>query len=252
MTGTKSCPVPSQKNDWHPIKTSEKLYLLYLCVSTQFLVLTDPFFLAQAQSISINPLYVMIPCTLSASFAFMLPVATPPNAIVFSFGYLKVSDMVSIVNWPININKHSVCMYRYSTSINQMFLLQARTGIVMNIIGILSITLAINSWGRALFDLDSFPSWANSTAPWRIGLHRARSTYHAYRLALRRRGRRQYHSSDGVLEMPRALILWQCDSFVKSTVNTNQCTAGNSNTCRICLFYKSYRGHWSTPVIIFV
>uniref|UniRef100_A0AAY4EX65 Solute carrier family 13 member 5b n=1 Tax=Denticeps clupeoides TaxID=299321 RepID=A0AAY4EX65_9TELE len=85
-----------------------------------------------SQSIGMNPLYVMVPCTLSASFAFMLPVATPPNAIVFSHGYLKVSDM-------------------------------AKTGIVMNIIGILSITLAINSWGRGMFDLDSFPAWANAT-----------------------------------------------------------------------------------------
>ncbi|XP_053505089.1 solute carrier family 13 member 5a [Ictalurus furcatus] len=91
-----------------------------------------PILASMSQSIGMNPLYVMIPCTLSASFAFMLPVATPPNAIVFSFGYLKVSDM-------------------------------AKTGIFMNIIGILCITLAINSWGRVLFNLDSFPSWANST-----------------------------------------------------------------------------------------
>ncbi|XP_069000062.1 Na(+)/citrate cotransporter-like isoform X1 [Embiotoca jacksoni] len=93
-----------------------------------------PILASMSQSMSLNPLYVMIPCTLSASFAFMLPVATPPNAIVFSYGYLKVSDM-------------------------------ARTGVVMNVIGIGCISLAINSWGRVLFSLDSFPQWANITAP---------------------------------------------------------------------------------------
>ena len=43
----------------------------------------------------------MIPATVSASYAFMLPVATPPNAMAFSYGYLKVYHMVSPLFPPI-------------------------------------------------------------------------------------------------------------------------------------------------------
>ena len=50
--------------------------------------------LLQGVELGINPLYFMIAATVSASFAFMLPVATPPNAMAFSYGYLKVYDMV--------------------------------------------------------------------------------------------------------------------------------------------------------------
>ena len=45
----------------------------------------------------INVLYVLLPAGMAASYAFMLPVATPPNAIAFSYGRLRVVDMVIII-----------------------------------------------------------------------------------------------------------------------------------------------------------
>lgn len=50
----------------------------------------------QAEELQVHPWYIMLPAAISCSFAFMLPVATPPNAIVFSGGHLKVKDMVGI------------------------------------------------------------------------------------------------------------------------------------------------------------
>ncbi|NXP77554.1 S13A2 protein, partial [Ramphastos sulfuratus] len=91
-----------------------------------------PILSSLAEAICLHPLYVMLPCTLAASFAFMLPVATPPNAIVFSYGQLRVIDM-------------------------------AKAGFVLNILGVLVVTLAINTWGSSLFELQTFPSWANRT-----------------------------------------------------------------------------------------
>jgi solute carrier family 13 (sodium-dependent dicarboxylate transporter), member 2/3/5 len=41
-----------------------------------------------------DPLYLTVPAALAASCAFMLPVATPPNAIVFGSGYIRMGHMV--------------------------------------------------------------------------------------------------------------------------------------------------------------
>ncbi|XP_023150327.2 solute carrier family 13 member 2 isoform X2 [Amphiprion ocellaris] len=91
-----------------------------------------PIVASMATAIKIHPMYVMLPCTLAASLAFMLPVATPPNAIAFSYADLKVMDM-------------------------------AKTGFMLNLIGIIAINIAINTWGVAMFQLNTFPSWANVT-----------------------------------------------------------------------------------------
>ena len=53
-----------------------------------------PVLAALGLQMNIDPLILMIGATIAASCAFMLPVATPPNAIVFGAGYLRIPDMV--------------------------------------------------------------------------------------------------------------------------------------------------------------
>jgi sodium-dependent dicarboxylate transporter 2/3/5 len=47
-----------------------------------------------ADALGINPLLLGLPMTLGASCASMMPMGTPPNAIVFASGYLKLKDML--------------------------------------------------------------------------------------------------------------------------------------------------------------
>lgn len=49
----------------------------------------------KAINVQVNPLYFMIPAAVGCSYAFMLPVSTPPNSIAFASGHLLVKDMVS-------------------------------------------------------------------------------------------------------------------------------------------------------------
>ncbi|WP_298533615.1 DASS family sodium-coupled anion symporter [uncultured Algibacter sp.] len=54
-----------------------------------------PVLAPMALTIDMHPFILMVGAAVAASCAFMLPVATPPNAVVFGSGYLRIPDMVS-------------------------------------------------------------------------------------------------------------------------------------------------------------
>jgi di/tricarboxylate transporter len=67
--------------------------------------------------------------------------ATPPNAIVFSSGAIRVFDMVLLI-------------FTYKMFELFVFLFQIKTGIVMNIIGFLVIFLAAITWMPKIYGID--------------------------------------------------------------------------------------------------
>lgn len=125
--------------NYHPILVIFTIAILmtFLTELTSNTATTEmilPILAGLAISTNTNPLLFMIPATLSGSMAFMLPVATPPNAIVFGTNRLKVSQM-------------------------------ARNGLILNLVGAIIIT-ALTYWiGSWVFDIEPgvFPEWAQIT-----------------------------------------------------------------------------------------
>ncbi len=70
-------------------------FLTEVTSNTATATILMPILAAASSSSGLDPLTLMIPATISASFAFMLPVATPPNAIVFGASEISVRDMAS-------------------------------------------------------------------------------------------------------------------------------------------------------------
>ena len=74
--------------------TAVSLYLTEIMSNLALVTVFLPVVGGIAIGLDVDPLLLCIPVTLAASCAFMLPMSTPPNAIVFASGHLKVSDMV--------------------------------------------------------------------------------------------------------------------------------------------------------------
>ncbi len=107
------------------------LWLAVLIVVTVVIFLTEltsntavttallPVLAAAAPSLGVDPLRLVVPAAIAASMAFMLPVATPPNAIVFASGRITIGQM-------------------------------ARAGLGLNIVGIILITIATMIVGEGI------------------------------------------------------------------------------------------------------
>tara|TARA_B100000029_G_scaffold187566_1_gene185029 strand:- start:287 stop:1150 length:864 start_codon:yes stop_codon:yes gene_type:complete len=98
--------------------------------NTATISLSLPIMASLSQAIEAHPLLLMIPTTLAASCAFMLPVSTPPNAIVYGSGRIPIMKMVI-------------------------------AGIWLDILSVFLLTFFVYTLGHLTFDvLGGFPDWA--------------------------------------------------------------------------------------------
>lgn len=107
------------------------IFLTEITSNTATATLLVPIMGASAIALNVHPFATIIPAVVAASFAFMLPVATPPNAVVFGSGAIKIKDM-------------------------------AKAGIWLNLIGTIVIVLFVTYvlpiiWG---INLQELPDWA--------------------------------------------------------------------------------------------
>ncbi|MEE8116660.1 MAG: anion permease [Gemmatimonadales bacterium] len=89
------------------------VFLTELTSNTATAAIGMPLMVGVAGGLNVAPLPVMAAAALASSMAFMLPVATPPNAIVFGKGQIKIGEM-------------------------------ARAGIVLNLMAILTISVVVS------------------------------------------------------------------------------------------------------------
>lgn len=94
------------------------MYVFLLAIVVFSIILTEfmsntasaamilPLLFSFSTQMGINPVILLFPATIAASFGFMMPAGTPPNAMVFSSGYVPQRDMIKaglIINVLVSI-----------------------------------------------------------------------------------------------------------------------------------------------------
>ncbi|MDF1862010.1 MAG: SLC13 family permease [Verrucomicrobiales bacterium] len=106
-------------------------FLTELTSNTATTEMILPLLAAIATAAKIHPLLLMIPAAVAASCAFMMPVATPPNAIIFASGKIRIAQMV-------------------------------KAGIIINLLSIAVVTIVFLLLGPSVFQIEPgmLPEWA--------------------------------------------------------------------------------------------
>ncbi len=109
------------------------IFLTELTSNTATSAMVMPILSAVAIGLGQSPLLLIVPAAVAASCAFMLPVATPPNAIVFGSGYVTIPQM-------------------------------ARSGLGLNVAGIVLVVLFTYLLVLPAFDvtIGEIPAWVNA------------------------------------------------------------------------------------------
>ncbi len=101
------------------------VYLTEITSNTATTSMMMPIMAAMAAAMAVHPYALMITAATAASYAFMLPVATPPNAVVFGSGYITIPQM-------------------------------ARAGVWLNMIGVIVIATLVYFWLPFVWGIDFY------------------------------------------------------------------------------------------------
>ena len=100
--------------------TATVLFMTELMSNVALVTIFIPVVLGIADGLGVDPLYLAIPVTLASSCAFMMPISTPPNAIVFSSKKIKMQQMMKAGVW-LNLISILILYIAYETIISWVY-----------------------------------------------------------------------------------------------------------------------------------